>query len=354
MKVLFARRHLLILAPLALASCGGAPAEEGAGEAAPVALVRTAPALAGAASDMVELYGTAEAGPEGSRALSVASEAIVSAIHAPAGTAVRAGDAVITLRPSPRAQADLVRAANEAKVARAAYARAMRLRADGLVGDGEVEAARGAAGTADAALIAARSGGTLRAAVAGTVQGLTVQGLTVQGLALRPGDLVPAGTTIGAIAGAGDRRARFGLDPALASRLHPGQPIRITAAGGDLVAETTVLGVDPAGDATTRQASVLARVPQGVGIGQALKASVALGTPRAALTIPYAALLDDAGKSFVFVVSGGLAHRRAVEPGSSSADRIAILHGLQAGERVVTEGGTALEDGMKIREDQAR
>ena len=38
-------------------------------------------------------------------------------------------------------------------------------------------------------------------------------------------------------------------------------------------------------------------------------------------------------------------------PGSSSGDRIAILRGLNVRERVVTEGGTALEDAMKVRED---
>jgi len=45
-----------------------------------------------------------------------------------------------------------------------------------------------------------------------------------------------------------------------------------------------------------------------------------------------------------------VARSRDVSPGNSSGDRVQILKGLQPGEKVVTEGGTALEDGMKVAE----
>jgi multidrug efflux pump subunit AcrA (membrane-fusion protein) len=49
-------------------------------------------------------------------------------------------------------------------------------------------------------------------------------------------------------------------------------------------------------------------------------------------------------------VRNGVARRVDVSPGNSSGDSIQILKGLNPGDRVVTEGGTALEDGMKVNE----
>lgn len=326
------------------ASCGSTKPAEEAVAAEPVALVKTALATLGSSSDTLQLYGVAEAGPGGERALATTSEATLVAILAPSGTSVGAGTAVVSLRPTPRVLGDLHKAASDLSVARAAYARALRLRADGLNSNAEVETSRGAVQSAQAALQAASGGGaTLRAPVAGTVQALNA----------KPGDIIPAGTTLATIAAAGDRRARFGIDPSVAPRIRAGQVLQISSATGGTVFNGTVVGVDPAIDATTKLASVFARVPQGVGIGQALRASVVVGATSTGITVPYTALLDDGGKSYVYVISGGKAHRRDVAPGSSSGDRVAILRGVTANEHVVTEGGTALEDGMKVRESGA-
>lgn len=338
-------KTFLALAPLALlAACGGgAPAEEAAVE--PIATVRTASATLGTTSDTLAVYGVAEAGPGGERALSVQAEAVMDRIVAPTGTAVRAGQIVAILRQSPATRLDASKAASDLAAADAAFARAQRLRVDGLVSDADVETARAAAASASATRsAAAQRGGTLvlRAPAAGTVQNLTA----------KPGDVVAPGTTVATIGATGDLRARFGVDPAAAARIYPGQPIEIAAIDGGTALSTTVSGVDPQVDATTRLASVFARVPGGRGIapGQPLRGSIQAGGTASGLTIPYAALLDDGGHSFVFVVQSGVAKKRDVLPGSSAGDRIAILRGLEPGEKIVTEGGTALEDGMKVGE----
>lgn len=342
-------KRLAALWPLLLlASCGGA-AEEDAAPAEPTALVRTAPAQQGAASAEAILYGVTEAGPGGERALAAPAEAVIASIAAPNGTAVRAGQTVLLLRASPATRAETARAAGEATVAEAAYKRALRLRADGLVSDADVETARAAARTARAASAnLGMAGGTLalRAPVAGTVQALTA----------RPGDQIAAGATVAVIAARGDVRARFGVDPALAGRIRPGQTLRVTTIGGAAPASVPVTGVDSQADPATRLASVYARIPASLHLdaGEALRATLALGASAQGITIPYAALLDDGGRSYVFVVRNGIARARDVTPGNSSGERIQILHGLQPGERVVTEGGTAIEDGMKVREDKAK
>jgi len=329
-----------------LAACGSG--EDAAdGEAKPVALVALAPTQQGAVSETLTVYGAVEAGAMGKHVLAAPIEATVVAIEAPVGTKVGAGQVVVRLAPSPTSRLDYAKAATDAATAQAAYARAQRLRADGLASDADVETARAAAVSAGAtrASLGARNGAlTLRAPAAGFVESI----------ASAPGDLVAAGTAVASIAGSGNLRARFGIDPALAARIRPGMALRVTPPSG-IAFSAPVLSVDPVVDPTTKLASLFITVPAGSGIGtnSALNGQLSLGDNAsgnaAALTIPYGALLDDAGQPYVFVVAKGVAHRRDVETGAVSGDRVVVVKGVKPGERVVTEGGTALEDGMQVR-----
>lgn len=333
------------LFPLALLSaCGGGTADEPKAPEA-TAQVRTAIATLQASSDDVIVYGVAETGPGGARALIAPAEAFVAEIEAPTGTSVQAGQVVMTLRASAATRNELARTASDVAVAQAAVARAGRLRADGLVSDADVETARGTLVTATAArrnLGISGGSAVVRAPVAGTVQGLVA----------KAGDQVAAGATIATVGAPGDVRARFGVEPAVAQRVHPGQPIRIATADGRRNAVVAVVGVDPQIDPATRLVSVYTRVPASlrVGAGEPLRATLSIGATSTGLSIPYAALLDDGGRSYVFVVQDGVVKAHDVLPGSSTGDRIEILKGLNPGDRVVTEGGTALEDGMKVAE----
>jgi RND family efflux transporter MFP subunit len=326
-----------------LAACSASDSGEKAAD--PVALVSLARAQQGAISETVTLYGAVENGAMGKHVLASPAEGTVVAILAPVGTAVRAGQVVVRLAPSPTSRLDLTKAASDAATAQTAYARAVRLRADGLVSDADVETTRAAAQSAGAtrASLGARNGGlTLRAPASGFVETI----------GFAPGDLVPAGSAVAAIAGSGNAHARFGVDPALATRITKGSVLQITGPSGAPFA-ATIQSVDPVVDPATRLAAVFVTVPPGVKIGanSALTAQLTLGSTGngSALTIPYAAILDDAGQPFVFVVAGGAAHRRDVEIGPVSGDRIAIVKGVKPGDQVVTAGGTALEDGMKVR-----
>jgi RND family efflux transporter MFP subunit len=341
-------RTTMLLPLLLLAGCGSGGGADDAQKGDPVAQVRTAPATAGAASLQSTLYGTAEAGPGGERSLIAPVETVVDRILAPNGTVVRAGQAVITLAPSRATALELAKASSDAMSADAAYARARRLRVDGLVSDADVETARAAEETARATCVhldIGRGGLTVRAPIGGVVQGL----------AAKSGDQLAAGATIASIATKGDLRAHFGVDPAIAQTVRLGQPLELSSVSGGTHAAVSVDGIDQQVDPTTKLASVYADVPRGFGVGpgQALRASLSAAAQANGLSIPYAALLDNGGRSYVFVVTGGVAHARDVLPGNSSGDRIQILKGLAPGDKVVTEGGTALEDGMKVAEPGA-
>jgi RND family efflux transporter MFP subunit len=336
--------RLTLISPLLLiAACsGGADQADNAPE--PVALVSLSAVTQGAVTKTDTLYGTANAGPTGTIGLAAPTEATVSRIVAPVGTHVGAGQAVVVLAPSPTTRVDLAKAQSDASAADKAYARAQRMRGDGLVSDADVETARAAAASADALArsMRARTGAlTLRAPAAGVVQAVANQ----------VGDLVPAGTGVATIARLGDLRAQFGIDPGSARQIHPGTPIRITTSAGAAPIEVVVQSVDPVVDPQTRLASVYAKLPGNAGIaaGEILSGIVEIGASGNALTIPYAALLDDGGQPYVYIVSGGVAHRHDVETGAVSGDRIAIVKGVKPGDKVVTQGGTALEDGMKVR-----
>ncbi len=337
-------RLIPLVALTALLMAGGCSQKEADDTAdAPIALVTLGQASTGAIDQTVSIYGVTDGTAAATFALTAPAEASVGTIDAPVGTAVSPGQAVVHLLPTAQTRQDGIKAAADATAADAAYARAKRLRAGNLASDADVETAASNARTADAALAAAQARDqalVLRAPQAGFVATVTQS----------PGDVVAAGASVATIGATSNLRARFGVDPALAHQIQAGANIHITPANGTAF-DARVLSASPVIDPQTHMASIIASVPAGTGLGggDALRGEVTVATTSAALSVPYAALLDDGGQPYVFVVRGGVAHRIDVETGAQSGDRIAITKGLKNGDQVVTAGGTALDDGMKVR-----
>lgn len=332
----------LVFALLACAACSGTTPDEAT--PAPVALVSLARVETGALGHHAIVYGVAEGGPASKATLTAPAEAMIARIVAPAGTRVLAGDVVVRLSATPATRLDILKASADARAADAALARVRRLRADGLTSDAEVETARAAAAIADAtrASLSARAGAlTLRAPAAGFVESV----------AGNPGDMIQSGAVIATIARGGDLRARFGIDPATARMIRTGTPLAIAGTAGRAGVTVPVQSVEPVVDPATKLAAVFAKLPAGAGIsiGEALTASILTDGISAAPTIPYAALLDDGGQPYVFIVENGVAHRRDVAIGATEGDLVTVTKGLNTGDSVVTAGGTAVEDGMRVR-----
>ena len=185
-----------------------------------------------------------------------------------------------------------------------------------------MNSARANARTAAQTLAAARQrSGTLvlRAPVSGTVQGLTA----------KQGDLIPAGTAVATIGTRGDLRLHLGVDPSVAARVRTGQPLSISAINSNVSAASSVMGVDPQIDPATHLAAIYARLPtpSGFAPGQPLKASITVSGAAAGVSIPYSALLDDGGRTYVFVVSNGVAKSRDVHPGNTAGTRFRSCRG---------------------------
>ena len=325
----------------AVAACSGASQQA---STEPVALVKTAAVTLGAIDEKITIYGAAENGSLGKHTLSSPIEAVVRSIDSPVGSNVAKGQVIVRLAPSPTAHVDLANATVTANAANMAYARAQRLRADGLVSDAEVEMARAAKQSTDA----------LRASLAGRSASLTLRSPTsgtVEVIGVSAGELIAPGTVVVTIVKDGDIRARFGIDPALARRVPPGSTIDVTIGGNSVPFTLPVLSVDPVVDPQTKLASVYALIPSGneIGPGESLTGKILLGNAGSAMTIPYGALLDDGGQPYVYVIEKGVAKRADITVGPRMGDRISVTSGLTASQQVAVDGLTALEDGMKVR-----
>lgn len=77
------------------------------------------------------------------------------------------------------------------------------------------------------------------------------------------------------------------------------------------------------------------------------EAGGAAAPPR--LLVPRSAVADDDGSRVVFVVRGDRVERRAVSLGGSAGERVEVVAGLRAGDRVVLEPPADLADGDRVR-----
>jgi HlyD family secretion protein len=86
--------------------------------------------------------------------------------------------------------------------------------------------------------------------------------------------------------------------------------------------------------------------------GATVQVSILAETVPEALVIPASAILPSSeGHADSVLVAGpdSLAHSRQVEIGIREGDKVQILKGLAAGDRVVTVGGFSIQDGARIR-----
>jgi cobalt-zinc-cadmium efflux system membrane fusion protein len=74
---------------------------------------------------------------------------------------------------------------------------------------------------------------------------------------------------------------------------------------------------------------------------------IVTASKRTAISVPLAAVLDDGGKSVVFIADGNEYKKREVSLGLKSDDRVEIIEGLKAGDKVVVKGNYLLMEQTK-------
>ena len=73
-----------------------------------------------------------------------------------------------------------------------------------------------------------------------------------------------------------------------------------------------------------------------------------LPAARPVALVPKTAIRAEGNQSYAFVVAGGVVDRRAVTTGGADGDRVEVLAGLRAGERVIVSPPPALTSGARV------
>jgi membrane fusion protein (multidrug efflux system) len=134
--------------------------------------------------------------------------------------------------------------------------------------------------------------------------------------------------------------------------VHRGQKVSFSVQSyPDRQFEGTIAYIGPAVRADSRALVVEAIVPNPKAVlqpGLFATAHIELPAARPSVLVPAAAVRNDGGVSKLFVAKGDRAEVRIVQVGRDADERLEILRGLAAGERVVSPQTAALTDGAPL------
>jgi RND family efflux transporter MFP subunit len=351
-----------IAAALALAGCGGKSADGGHGAApndTPAANAATAPAAAGEAllapSDVavarradlaagVPVSGTLAPGLE-ARVTSPFDDVLESVV-AREGQRVAKGEVLARFRLTAY-DADVASARAALKSAQADHERMQNLFREGAVSQRDVESAEAAWRAAQAGeAVAARrlSDAVVRAPFAGTIATRSAQ----------TGDRVGGGEPLFVVADTRELEFEATVPSEHVALVRPGAAVRLTVTGASGEIDGRVARVNATADPATRQVKVYVRVPNAGGRlvgGLFASGQVLTRQARSALAVPSAAVREDGGRPWAYVVADGKLARREVRTGvrDESHDLVEVLEGLAAGDTVVTGALAGLGEGQTVR-----
>ncbi len=353
-----AARILLFAALLALAACGGEPAQ------VPPRPVLVAHPAAMAGSAVAAFAGEVHAREESALAFQVGGQLVKREVDV--GDTVSRGDLLAELDPgdlraqAQAAQAQLAAAEGELARARADRARYAKLAAQQLVSrsaldaqDAAYTAAAGQAKVARANLEVARNQAAYTRLLAPSDGRIATR-------QAEAGQVVAAGQTVFTLAGAEGREVAIALPESNINDFSVGQPALVelwNTPGARLLGK--IREIAPAADPQTRtyaaRVALAADAAGKVDLGQSarvfMQPAEPAGSSRAALQVPLAAVQrGDNGGTSVWVVDPATRklHATPVRLGTYGEDSVPVLSGLAAGNWVVVAGGHLLREGEPV------
>jgi len=171
---------------------------------------------------------------------------------------------------------------------------------------------------------------------------------------LYAGETASAGSPIVTVMDTSALLAKTHIAEAQAQILKAGGDAAITIPGLAKPVRGKISLISPALDPGSTTVEVWVRIPNPKGtLKPGTPVQIAMDAPAIGnvLIVPASALLKDSnGNETVMAIgSGGVAHRTIVKTGIGDASNVQILSGLSAGQKVVTTGVFALDDGTKVR-----
>jgi membrane fusion protein, heavy metal efflux system len=289
----------------------------------------------------------------------LAAGRLASSVHRAVGTRVNRGDTVaeVIVRnervgEAPTLKLELSNAETELRLARQSLARVERLAVAGAVPARRLDEARAAEESASARVQIARE--QLRhMELSRSGEGVGEPGERVVARAPLSGVIAESHATSGATVEAGELLYRIvSLDRVHVVGAVPEHHLSDVQHASE--AEVEVPGLDPLRtsrrvavgrvvDRRTRAVPIVFELddpPQAVAVGQAVTLRLIVARPPDGVSVPRAAVVDDAGQPVVFVQVGGERfERRPVRVGGPrEGDFVHIATGLEPGERIVTRG----------------
>jgi RND family efflux transporter MFP subunit len=166
---------------------------------------------------------------------------------------------------------------------------------------------------------------------------------------VEPGTLAMPGTPLLTIEREGAYRLEASVDESHLAAIRVGQPVSVTLDGVDHSIDARVSEIVPAVDASSRTYIVKIDLPAVASLRSGVfgRASFQLGR-RSTLTIPAAAVVEHGQLQTVMAVEDGIARTRIVTTGSRQQERVEVLSGLSAGEKIIFPVAPGLADGARV------
>lgn len=334
MRLLLA--SLLLLVPLhaALADDAG------------TVLVGTETPKRGSVPEMVTAYGTAAPALDGGMTLSLQQDGQVLGIAVTPGETVRAGEKLIDFGASAAATSAYAQAETALALTRSERAHTAQLLGQQLATRDQLAQADKAVADAQATLDAMKREGAGR-----PLRALTApfDGI-VSAIPVAQGDRVASGAPLLTLTRLDGLVVTVGVEPAVRSRLRPGQGVVLQRlSGGDPLAGQLVR-VDGVLNPRTRMVDADVSAPAGQMIsGEAFEAAITVGEVSGWL-VPHDAVAADDSGAYVFQVDAGHAVRVAARITGSSGQTDVLDAPLDAGRKLVVQGALQLTDGDAVRE----
>ncbi|MBI3432530.1 MAG: efflux RND transporter periplasmic adaptor subunit [Hydrogenophilales bacterium] len=268
------------------------------------------------------------------------------------------------------AQAQVAEADSRVQLAQANSTRYQALYQQNFVAREMADSRRHEAAAAEAALTAARANAAGAQREIGRAQA-ELQGIDQLRNSLRlvspidgvvtareaePGTTVVAGQAVLRLVDPARLWVRARVDQARAEGVQVGQAadIVLRSAPG-VVLPGKVVRVDLQSDAVTEERIVNVAFdppPAQLYLGELAEVSIRQPGARNVLAVPRAALAQYQGRIGVWRIQQGRARFQSVQPGVQTAERVQILSGLAAGDRLIAYSAKQLDDGMRVREQR--
>ena len=167
---------------------------------------------------------------------------------------------------------------------------------------------------------------------------------------VEPGDLAMPGQPLLVLDDPRAYRLEAEVGESAVGRVRVGQRVPVVLDSLGRTLEGRVVEIIPASDPSSRTVTVKLDLPVDPGLRSGLfgRARFPAGE-RQVLVVPSSALVERGQLTAVYVVDDqAIARLRLVTAGGRHADRVEILSGLDAGERVVVEGASRVSDGSRV------